>query len=82
VNAGNDASLELGTGDQTIALWVKLAAAQPLDNSCLVCKGAENDTNEGYALVLSNTSDTLYYRISDGTTRNNNVINRKQKYFN
>jgi hypothetical protein len=74
INAGNSTTLDLGTNDQTIALWVNLNSTQPLSHSTLVSKGGEWHDIEGYALIFKVGDDSVIYYVSDGTTRNNDMF--------
>ncbi len=63
--ADND-KIEMGTGDFSISMWFK-REANTTPNLRLISKGAESETDIGYALEGSDTSITAM--VSDGTKR-------------
>lgn len=66
VDAGNDATLEMGLDDWTISCWVKM----PADTTTgIIEKGAIGAPIEGYEFFYNTTTDDLKGFISDGTTR-------------
>jgi hypothetical protein len=69
VDAGNDASLEMGTGDMAVSAWVKIKPTQSDTYSGIINKGAVNSTTEGYVFSYRQDTDRLIFWISDGSTR-------------
>jgi hypothetical protein len=66
IDAGSDASIDMGTGDFSIAAWIKM---DPTQNTfpTLLAKGAGNNTDVGYWFLVKNNRLRLY--ISDGSSR-------------
>jgi hypothetical protein len=67
-NCGNDASLEMGTSDWTIAAWVRLEPAQSTWAG-FVEKGGTSPTTEGYWFNYYLTTGDLKLYISNSTNR-------------
>ncbi|MFA6102689.1 MAG: LamG-like jellyroll fold domain-containing protein [Victivallaceae bacterium] len=66
VSVANDASLNIGTGDFSISLWMQ-RSDYDVPNKRLLYKGAQTDSEIGYALSGSNT--VLALVLCNGGTR-------------
>jgi hypothetical protein len=55
----DDYSLDIGTGDFSIALWMQ-RSSDPITNKRLICKGGSSSTDKGYTLSGSDSSVALY----------------------
>ena len=70
LDAGGDDSLNIGTDDLSVSMWVKLDGEQPEDNSGLVSKGAWHHDAVGYALLYNKNYDRLrFYVEGEGDRR-------------
>ena len=59
-------SLDMGSGDFSLAAWVKLDPTYTDANPTVIFKGAGSDTEPGYWLFWSNSSNYLRFTISSG----------------
>ena len=67
VSVADKDDLDIGTGDFSIAMWVKADAGNVFTR--IISKGADSLSDEGYAIAIYNT--TLYglVRVGDGSTQ-------------
>lgn len=66
VDCGSDPALDMGKGDFSISIWVKMGSSQ-VSYPTLISKGGSNNTNAGLWLYIS--SNGLKLNFSDGTSR-------------
>ncbi|MBI5134111.1 MAG: prepilin-type N-terminal cleavage/methylation domain-containing protein [Candidatus Taylorbacteria bacterium] len=64
VNAGNGQSLNMGTGDMSLSVWVKTSSTA--SNLWIVDKKTAGTNNPGFDL---STIGTLYFRIANGSSQ-------------
>ena len=63
------AILEMGTGDQTIEAWINIDPTITTTTPSVVEKGATANSRIGYWLFYQISTNTLKYRIGNGTSR-------------
>ena len=60
IDCGSASALTMGTSDQTVAIWVKLAAD---DDNAIIGSGATGTTIDGWRLRYLTASDYMYFYI-------------------
>jgi hypothetical protein len=70
VDIANASSLNFGTGEFTILMWVGGISSYPGGNGTLIWKGSRFDANlAGWSAVWAGSPQDLYFIISDGSSR-------------
>jgi hypothetical protein len=69
IDCGNNSSLSMGLGDQTIAMWVKFASISASGNKTLIMNGGGdlNPGNPGIWMYKMSTLSDVRFNFSDGT---------------
>ena len=69
IDCGNNSSLSMGLGDQTIAMWVKFASISASGNKTLIMNGGGdlNPGSPGIWMYKMSTISDVRFNFSDGT---------------
>lgn len=66
VDAGTGASLDMGTGDATVEMWIKLASISR--NHGLIRTRTDGDSDAGISWYYLSALNKIYFRFCDGST--------------
>ena len=72
VDCGNNNSMDIGSNDFSISMWVKMGTSQNTYPT-LISKGGGSNSDEGYWLMFKNKR--LRFLLSDGSTRQTFISN-------
>jgi hypothetical protein len=66
VDCGNSSTLEMGTNDWTVTVWIKTSSTA---NQTFVTNGAGSNSQPGYRFSYSSSADYLWLIFGNGITR-------------